>query len=129
MAIGSVCGTIKEAIDKMRSEGKKVGLLKVRVFRPFPGEEMAEALKSCKAIAIMDRCEGYNSVGGPLGAELTAALYRAKSTAETVNIIYGLSGRDVKTSDVVDVYDKLQALAAGEDLFGEYPYLGLRSAE
>ena len=129
VAIGSVCGTIKDAIDKMRSEGKKVGLLKVRVFRPFPGEEMAEALKSCKAIAIMDRCEGYNSVGGPLGAELTAALYRAKSTAETVNIIYGLSGRDVKTSDVEDVYDKLQALAAGEDLFGEYPYLGLRSAE
>lgn len=129
VAIGSVCGTIKDAIDKMRSEGKKVGLLKVRVFRPFPGEEMAEALKNCKAIAIMDRCEGYNSVGGPLGAELTAALYRAKSTAETVNIIYGLSGRDVKTSDVEDVYDKLQALAAGEDLFGEYPYLGLRSAE
>lgn len=129
VAIGSVCGTIKDAIDKMRSEGKKVGLLKVRVFRPFPGEEMAEALKSCKAIAIMDRCEGYNSVGGPLGAELTAALYRAKSTAETVNIIYGLSGRDVKTSDVEDVYDKLQILAAGEDLFGEYPYLGLRSAE
>lgn len=129
VAIGSVCGTIKDAIDKMRSEGKKVGLLKVRVFRPFPGEEMAEALKSCKVIAIMDRCEGYNSVGGPLGAELTAALYRAKSTAETVNIIYGLSGRDVKTSDVEDVYDKLQALAAGEDLFGEYPYLGLRSAE
>ena len=129
VAIGSVCGTIKDAIDKMRSEGKKVGLLKVRVFRPFPGEEMAEALKSCKAIAIMDRCEGYNSVGGPLGAELTAALYRAKSTAETVNIIYGLSGRDVKTSDVEDVYDKLQTLAAGEDLFGEYPYLGLRSAE
>lgn len=129
VAIGSVCGTIKDAIDKMRSEGKKVGLLKVRVFRPFPGEEMAEALKNCKAIAIMDRCEGYNAVGGPLGAELTAALYRAKSTAETVNIIYGLSGRDVKTSDVEDVYDKLQALAAGEDLFGEYPYLGLRSAE
>ncbi|MBE5874604.1 MAG: pyruvate ferredoxin oxidoreductase [Lachnospiraceae bacterium] len=129
VAIGSVCGTIKDAIDKMRNEGKKVGLLKVRVFRPFPGEEMAEALKNCKAIAIMDRCEGYNAVGGPLGAELTAALYRAKSTAETVNIIYGLSGRDVKTSDVEDVYEKLQALAAGEDLFGEYPYLGLRSAE
>lgn len=129
VAIGSVCGTIKDAIDKMRSEGEKVGLLKVRVFRPFPGEEMAKALENCKAIAIMDRCEGYNAVGGPLGAELTAALYRAKSTAETVNIIYGLSGRDVKTSDVEEVFDKLQALAAGEDLFGEYPYLGLRSAE
>ena len=129
VAIGSVCGTIKDAIDKLRKEGKKVGLLKVRVFRPFPGEEMAEALKNCKAIAIMDRCEGYNATGGPLGAELTAALYRTKATAETVNIIYGLSGRDVTTLDVEDVYQKLECLAEGQNHFGEYPYLGLRSRE
>lgn len=129
VAIGSVCGTIKDAIDNMRSEGKKVGLLKVRVFRPFPGDEMAEALIHCKAIAILDRCEGYNAVGGPLGAELTAALYRAKATARTVNIIYGLSGRDVKTQDVQEVYEKLVRLKEGENLFGDYPYLGLRSAE
>ena len=129
VAIGSVCGTIKDAIDELREQGIKVGLLKVRVFRPFPGEEMAAALKHCKAIAIMDRCEGYNANGGPLGAELTAALYRAKATAETVNIIYGLSGRDVTVSDVTEVYGKLQKLAEGENLFGEYPYLGLRSRD
>lgn len=127
VAIGSVCGTIKDAIDELREAGVKAGLLKVRVFRPFPGAEMAEALKQCKAIAIMDRCEGYNAVGGPLGAELTAALYRAKATAETVNIIYGLSGRDVKVEDVKEVYEKLKALADGENLFEAYPYLGLRS--
>lgn len=129
VAIGSVCGTIKDAIDELREQGIKVGLLKVRVFRPFPGEEMAAALKHCKAIAIMDRCEGYNANGGPLGAELTAALYRAKATAETVNIIYGLSGRDVTVGDVTEVYGKLQKLAEGENLFGEYPYLGLRSRD
>lgn len=127
VAIGSVCGTVKDAIDELREAGVKAGLLKVRVFRPFPGAEMAEALKHCKAIAIMDRCEGYNAVGGPLGAELTAALYRAKAAAETVNIIYGLSGRDVKVEDVKEVYEKLKALADGENLFDEYPYLGLRS--
>jgi len=127
VAIGSVCGTIKETIDKLRAKGCRVGLLKVRVFRPFPGEEMAAALKNCKAIAIMDRCEGYNATGGPLGAELTAALYRTKATAETVNIIYGLSGRDVKVSDVEEVYEKLERLAQGDNCFGEYPYIGLRS--
>ncbi len=127
VAIGSVCGTIKDAIDKLREQGVKVGLLKVRVFRPFPGEEMAAALKGCKAVAIMDRCEGYNATGGPLGAELTAALYRAKATVETVNIIYGLSGRDVTVDDVTQLYEKLGKLAEGENLFGEYPYLGLRS--
>ncbi len=129
VAIGSVCGTIKEAVDGLREKGCKAGLLKVRVFRPFPGEEMAAALKHCKAIAIMDRCEGYNSVGGPLGAELTAALYRVKAVSEVVNITYGLSGRDVKVSDVEVVYDGLEKLAQGENCFGEYPYIGLRSAD
>jgi len=129
VAIGSVCGTIKDAIDKLREEGKKVGLLKIRVFRPFPGEEFAEALKHCKAVGILDRSEGYNSVGGPVGAEVTAAMYRAKCQAETVNIIYGLSGRDVRVSDVERVYEKLKKLADGENVFGAYPYLGLRSAD
>ena len=129
VAIGSVCGTIKDAIDQLREQGCRVGLLKVRVFRPFPGGEMAAALKNAKAIAIMDRCEGYNATGGPLGAELTAALFRAKSTAEVVNIIYGLSGRDVKVSDVVRVYEKLEKLSKGRNEFGEYPYLGLRSED
>ena len=129
VAIGSVCGTIKDAIDKLRANGKKVGLLKIRVFRPFPGEEFAHALKKCKAVGILDRSEGYNSVGGPVGAEVTAAMYRAKCQAETVNIIYGLSGRDVRVSDVERVYEKLEKLAAGENVFGSYPYLGLRSAD
>lgn len=129
VAIGSVCGTIKDAIDKLREQGLKAGLLKVRVFRPFPGEEMAEALKHCKAVAIMDRCEGYNASGGPLGAELTAALYRIKAEAEVVNIIYGLSGRDVKVSDIERLYGKLVELAEGGKPFGPYPYLGLRSAD
>lgn len=129
VAIGSVCGTIKETIDKLRAKGCRAGLLKVRVFRPFPGEEMAAALRNCKAIAVMDRCEGYNATGGPLGAELTAALYRAKAEAEVVNIIYGLSGRDVKVSDVEEVYNKLEKLAQGENCFGAYPYIGLRSAD
>ena len=129
VAIGSVCGTIKDAIDKLREEGRKVGLLKIRVFRPFPGEEFAEALKHCKAVAILDRSEGYNSVGGPVGAEVTAAMYRAKCQAETVNIIYGLSGRDVRVEDVERVYEKLAKLAEGENVFGPYPYLGLRSKD
>lgn len=129
VAIGSVCGTVKDAIDGLRKRGIKAGLLKVRVFRPFPGEEMAGALKKCKAIAIMDRCEGYNANGGPLGAELTAALYRSKATAEVVNIVYGLSGRDVKVSDIEQVYSQLADLAAGNITYDTYPYLGLRSAE
>jgi pyruvate ferredoxin oxidoreductase alpha subunit len=127
VAIGSVCGTAKDAIDRLRDRGLAVGLLKIRVFRPFPAEEIAAALKHCKAIAIMDRSEGYNAVGGPLGAEVTAALYRAKCQAETVNIMYGLSGRDVRVEDIEQIYENLVKLSEGEQVYEEScPYLGLR---
>lgn len=126
VAIGSVCGTAKDAVDALRAKGVKAGLLKIRVFRPFPGEEIAKALKHCKAIGIMDRAESYSANGGPLGAEVTAALYREKATAETVNIMYGLSGRDVRVEDMEEVFGWLEKMAAGELHFEEYPYLGLR---
>lgn len=126
VAIGSICGGIKDAVDELRKQGMKVGLLKVRVFRPFPATEIAEALKGCKAVAIMDRAEGYSTQGGPLGTEVRAALYKAKVMADSVNILYGLSGRDTKVEELIDVYHKLEKLADGESPFDDYPYLGLR---
>ncbi|MBR3684293.1 MAG: pyruvate ferredoxin oxidoreductase [Lachnospiraceae bacterium] len=126
VAIGSACGTIKDAVDELREQGMKVGLLKVRVFRPFPGEEMAEALRHVKSIAIMDRCEGYNANGGPLGAELTAALYRAKCNAEVINLVYGLSGRDLRVQDAKAIYEDLADIAANGLKDSHYRYIGLR---
>lgn len=126
VAIGSACGTIKDAVDLLRQKGIKVGLLKVRVFRPFPGAEMADALRHCKAIAVMDRCEGYNAYGGPLGAELTAALYRQKCTAEVINLVYGLSGRDLRVEDVCSIYEDLSDLSLHGQEDDHYRYIGLR---
>lgn len=126
VAIGSVCGTTKDAIDELRNKGIKAGLLKIRVFRPFPAQEIAKALKNCKAIAVMDRSEGYNTMGGPVGSDVFAALYKEKVNAEAVNIFYGLSGRDVRVSDMVEVYEKLEKLAKGVNEFDEYHYVGLR---
>ena len=62
-------GTTKDAIDKLRAQGEKVGLLKIRLYRPFPAEAIAEALKNVKAVAVMDRAEGYTNHGGPLGSD------------------------------------------------------------
>ena len=126
VAIGSACGTIKDAVDKMRCEGKKVGLLKARVFRPFPGKEMAEALKGCKAVGIFDRCESYSANGGPLGAELMAAMYRNKNQAETVNYIYGLSGRDLTVEQVEETFGELMQTAEEGTAGNTYRYIGLR---
>lgn len=126
VAIGSACGTIKDAVDRMRKEGKKVGLLKVRVFRPFPAEEMAKALKTCKAVGIFDRCESYSANGGPLGSELMAAMYRNKNTAETVNYIYGLSGRDLTVDQVEATFEELMKVAEEGTSGNAYRYIGLR---
>ena len=127
VAIGSVCGTMKEAVDRLRAKGIKAGLLKVRVFRPFPGAEIAKALKNCKSIAVMDRCESFSAVGGPLGAEVPAALFQAKNTAEVIKIVYGLNGRDFTIEDAEKLYKDLADIAEnGNQSEEEYRYIGLR---
>ena len=124
--IGSAAGTTKDAIDRLREKGEKVGLLKIRLYRPFPAEVIAEALKNVKAIAIMDRAEGYSDHGGPLGADVMAALFRAKSTALATNIIYGLGGRDVRVEDMEQVFKDLQTMIVQNDAGDTYRYMGLR---
>lgn len=124
--IGSAAGTTKDAVDKLREQGKKVGLIKIRLFRPFPADEIAEALKNVKAVAIMDRTESYNDTCGPLGADVTTALYRAKSDALTVNYVYGLGGRDVRVKDMVGIYNELEKIAEDGKVENPYRYMGIR---
>lgn len=125
--IGSAAGTCKAAIDEIRqTTGKKVGLVKIRVFRPFPEEELAKALSGVKAIAIMDRSEMFAASCGPLGAEVRACLFQAKSNAEVVNYFYGLGGRDITVKDFEQVYDNLEKMAEIHEPIGMYDYIGLR---
>ena len=77
------------------------------MLRPFPAEEIVEAMKNCKAVAIMDRCESYNGNGGPLGSEITAGLYRTRTYMEAINYTYGLGGRDFTVEDAKDVFAEL----------------------
>ena len=126
MLIGSAAGTAKQAVDEMREEGKKVGIIKLRVFRPFPAEELADALSHCKAAAILDRCESYNGNGGPLGAEVMAGLYRKKVYINAVNYIYGLGGRDFTTDDVKRVFAELEDAEVNGTELEQYKYIGLR---
>lgn len=125
--IGSAAGTAKAAIDEIRANtGKKVGLLKIRVFRPFPEEEIAEALKNVKSVAVLDRSEMFSATSGPLGTEVTAAMFRAKSQADVVNYIYGLGGRDITVDDFKQIYDQLEEIATTHEVKDNYRYIGLR---
>lgn len=126
LIMGSAAGTAKQAVDDLRQKGIKAGVLKLRVFRPFPAKEVAEALKTCKAVAIMDRCESYNGNGGPLGSEVTAALYRNKVMVEAVNYIYGLAGRDFTVDHVYDIFAQLEDAVKNQTQIEQYQYIGLR---
>lgn len=126
LLIGSAAGTAKAAVDELREQGKKVGVLKLRVFRPFPADEIAHALRHCKAVAIMDRCESYNGNGGPLGSEVTAALFKNRVLITAVNYIYGLAGRDFTVDHVKDIFAELEDDLKNGRETEQYQYVGLR---
>ncbi len=127
--IGSTAGTAKAAIDELREKGAKVGLVKIRVFRPFPGEEVARALAKTKAAAVMDKSEGFSANGGPLFAETRSALYDLRARPYLINIVYGLGGRDVKTEDIEKVFARLAHIAASGETGPVYTHMGQRSKE
>jgi pyruvate ferredoxin oxidoreductase alpha subunit len=129
LIMGSAAGTAKQAVDDLREKGMKVGVLKLRVFRPFPSEEIAQALKGCKAVAVMDRCESYNGHGGPLASEVMAALYENKVYIEAVNYVYGLAGRDFTVETACGIFDELKSVAEGGKKVKQYRYVGLRTRE
>ncbi|MDD4626855.1 MAG: pyruvate ferredoxin oxidoreductase [Syntrophomonas sp.] len=127
--IGSTAGTAKAAIDKLREDGVKAGLVKIRVFRPFPGEELARALAGTKAVAVMDKSEGFSANGGPLFAETCSALYNLKERPYMINIVYGLGGRDVRTEDIEKVFGRLADIAGTGETHPVYTHMGQRSRE
>ena len=109
--IGSAAGTCKAAIEKIRKE---------------TGKKIAKALSKVKAIAIMDRSEMFSATSGPLGAEVRAALFQAKSQAEVVNYFYGLGGRDITVDDFEEIYKNLEEMAETHVVKDMYKYIGLR---
>ena len=116
VAIGSAAGTAKVAVDALRAKGVKAGLVKVRVFRPFPKEEIAKALAKTKAVAIMDRAESFADFGGPLFRDIRASLYEYDLRPKTVSYVYGLGGRDVTLDTINQVYADLERLVKGEQI-------------
>lgn len=117
ICLGSTAGTTKEVIDELREEGKKVGLLKIRSFRPFPTEEISQALSHLKMAAVLDRSDSFNAVGGPLFSEVRSALY-GRVNFPVFNYIYGLGGRDIDMDDIRRILE--------EEPEEELTYLGVK---
>ena len=129
VCMNSTAGTTKFAVDKLRSQGIKAGLLKIRVYRPFPAEEVAKALSKVKAIAVLDKSDSLNAAGGALFTDVTSALYVNNVSIPTVNYIYGIGGRDVPASQLEKVFHDLSKIVETKNVGNPYRYLGLRTKE
>ena len=108
VCMNSTAGTTKYVVDELRQKGIKAGLLKIRMFRPFPAEEVAKALSHLKAVAVLDKSDSLNGAGGALFEDITSSMYTNKAQVPVVNYVYGIGGRDTKTSDIESVYNDLQ---------------------
>ena len=108
VAIGSTAGTPKQAVDRSRENGIKAGLLRLRLFRPFPAVEVIALLRSCKAIAVLDRADAPGTASGPLFADVRSALYDIKDRPLTTGFVYGLGGRELLVPQACQLYRDLE---------------------
>jgi len=128
IAANSTAGTAKVVVDALRAEGLKVGLLKPRVFRPFPAQELVDALRHLKAVAVMDRSISFGAMdnAGPLYLELVAALAAHSVHMPVADYVYGLGGRDIRPGEVERVFRQTLEMAETGQAARRVTYLGVR---
>ncbi|MCL2491549.1 MAG: pyruvate ferredoxin oxidoreductase [Coriobacteriia bacterium] len=124
LVLGSAAGNVRAVTRKLRGEGRKVGMVKLRTYRPFPAAELADVLKGCKSVAVLDRSDSYGAIAGPLAIDTMAALFKAGVDVKVRPYIYGLGGADVKLEFIESVYDDLADLSDG-GLNPGLTYLGI----
>ena len=125
LALGSTCGTAKVAADNMRRRGVKAGVIKLRTFRPLPGEELAELIGRVGTVAVMDRSVSFGLRGGPLFNEVRS-FAAANGGGRMVSYVYGLGGRDINVSDLEGIFEELARIKAPGDVGEVFRYCGLR---
>ncbi len=117
VAMGSVLGTIKDVVDELRESGKKIGVLKIRAFRPFPADEIVNALKNIKNAIVIEKAVSLGK-GGILSCEIRDALYQRRINSVNVNgYVMGLGGRDITPKNIYDLIIKAEK---EEDVDGEF---------
>jgi pyruvate ferredoxin oxidoreductase alpha subunit len=126
VCLGSTAGTMKTVIDELRNEGFKVGLLKLRTFRPFPVEAVQNALKNAKAIAVMDKSLSFGGNGGAVFHEIRHAMYDIAPRPLIVDYIYGLGGRDTPPKDFRKIFDDVRRMLKDGSADRLVHFLGLR---
>jgi len=122
VTMGSMGETAEIAVDELRREGVKAGLLKIKLWRPFPFEDLKKAVKGIRVLAVTDRACSFGGPGGPVFSEIRSALYEGAKRPKIVNFLIGLGGRDVHVEDFVAMVRK----AAKGKLSEPYEFYGVR---
>lgn len=127
VALGSSAGTARAfARHVEKQNGSKIGVASIRVFRPFPNEEVVSALRGLKAVAVLDRSESFGAYGAPLFTEVRSALYGQKDALKVLDYVYGLGGRGLIPKDLQKVLSDLREVAKTGVVKSEVNYLGVR---
>lgn len=126
LSMGSVGETVSIAVEELRAQGKSVGQVKLRLWRPFPFEEFREAVRGVKQIIVMDRAISYGGPGGPVASEIRSALYLEENMPTITNFLCGLAGRDVTVEDYIAMFEKTEQMAKGKVRQEDYIIYGVR---
>lgn len=126
VCMNSTAGTTKYVVDNLREKGIKAGLIKVRMYRPFPAEELAAALSKAKVVAVLDKSDSLNGAGGALFEDVISGMYTNNVHVPTVNYVYGIGGRDTTAEDIESVYNDLSKIDLSKKIEDPYRYLGVR---
>jgi len=124
--MGSFGETVSLAVDELRAQGKSVGLVKLRLWRPFPFEEFREAVGGAKRIIVIDRAISYGGPGGPVASEIRSLLYGEENMPTVTNFLCGLAGRDVTADDFMAMYEETERMAKGKVRQEDYIIYGVR---
>lgn len=123
--MGSLAETAMNAVDSLREKGKKVGLIRIRLWRPFPTQDFLKALGKVKAVCVFDRALSFGASGGPVGIEVRSILYQSNKRPKVLNLIGGLSGRDVTVEDFEEIFDRTYSFIKGKPKFA-YEIFGVK---
>ncbi|MCD6325031.1 pyruvate ferredoxin oxidoreductase [Candidatus Bathyarchaeota archaeon] len=126
ICLGSTAGTAKAVAKSMRSKGKKVGVIKPWVYRPFPAEQIVKAIENLKALAVLDRACSIGAPYGPLCSDTIATLYREGIKLGVFNVIYGLGGRDMTPFDIETVFNETLEVAKTGVVKEPLKFVGVR---
>ena len=125
ITMGSATETAMLAVDSLRDKGQKVGLVYIRLWRPFPHEEFFEAVREAKVIAVLDRAISYGMGGGPVFSEVKASLYNLTQRPYIKNFVAGLGGRDIPIENFIEMVDRAE-FSAANGLPPTYEHLDVR---